>query len=1140
MKGIIDILLERTKDCPDRKIFNFLDFSTEERTVTEVTIDMVFRNAKAIAWKLLDRGAKKGDRVVILSLQDPGTLYAVYGAIMAGTIFTIIPPPIDEGKVERFISVVKSCQPKFIISNYALEHERLSKAQPPQLTQPPQLQQPPQSPQSNGRSPQSGLKKQLLRQAFFEAIRLKRIYTDRINTTTRGFPLHTAAPEDVIYLQYTSGSTSDPKGVMVTLKNLMTNINQVQELYDYSTGNSLAMWVPFFHNLGLLFGIFLPITALEGRTYFLQTLQFLQKPTLWLRVLSDYQVKLTAGPNSAYALFPNILTLKAASAFDLTHVTHFMNGSEFVDPVTIRSFADLFGIRAEAFACGYGMAENVCLVTAAHKNHQTLWVSEDALRRNRFVPCEPGQGKELVSLGEPVRGITMIAVDPATGKPCEEDQVGEMYIQGDTVCKGYWGGVRDNENFRARIEGHQGYFFKTGDIGILYGGNFYMTDRIKEIIIINGHNVYPGDIKAALKKNIPALSADASVFFTVEANNREAIVACLETDRINLDFAALAAQVNQVAARIFEFSFYDVVFLKKNTLPRTDNLKIRTHKVRELYLQEKLSQGVHKPLNERNGELPPEGMPQVLFSSRKNASAREKTTSPETALNGIHEKVKSVFDNLLERQDYDLDTGFLELGGDSLKMVECACQLEEVFHINLDVTQVGLNASVNGIAELIQHNLLEGNGKAKKVNLQDECTLDPSIAPGAPYDHSMSACRNLFLTGSTGFLGAFLIRSLIEQNTGKDIRIYCHVRAQNEEKGRERVISNMKHYRCWKDEYAQNIQAVTGSLEQPRLGMREDVYQELSQHVDAVYHNGAMLNFLFPYQFLKASNVDGTRECLRFACTGRAKYFHYISSYSVYDNPSHFGKKVYESDPLASGEGYLLGYSETKWVSEKLAQSARERGLKACIYRPGDITGDTVNGIWEMKDLISRLIVGCIHMQKAPDIKTRLFTVPVDYVSEAIAHISRQEGACNLAFNILNPESFTIKSMVKAIRRMGYRIRIVPYESWREELRGTNIRENPLRVLASLFPEVSGTAGSDYATVTSDNAGAADVAGDLGAAGATGPAGENLLNRFGRLQPRYDMTNTNNFLEDTEMQKRYLGKHLLTVYLKYFMEQKYI
>ncbi|MEJ1730281.1 phosphopantetheine-binding protein, partial [Escherichia coli] len=118
----------------------------------------------------------------------------------------------------------------------------------------------------------------------------------------------------------------------------------------------------------------------------------------------------------------------------------------------------------------------------------------------------------------------------------------------------------------------------------------------------------------------------------------------------------------------------------------------------------------------------------MLFSSRKDASARKTTTKHEIALDGVHERVKAVFDNLLERQDYDLDTGFLELGGDSLKLVECACQLEEVFHIKLDVTQVGLNASVNGIAELIQHNLLEGNGKAIKINLQDECTLDPSIA----------------------------------------------------------------------------------------------------------------------------------------------------------------------------------------------------------------------------------------------------------------------------------------------------------------------------------------------------------------------------------------------------------------------------
>ena len=338
------------------------------------------------------------------------------------------------------------------------------------------------------------------------------------------------------------------------------------------------------------------------------------------------------------------------------------------------------------------------------------------------------------------------------------------------------------------------------------------------------------------------------------------------------------------------------------------------------------------------------------------------------------------------------------------------------------------------------------------------------------------------------------------------------MRAQNEETGKERVIKNMKHYRCWKDDYAQYIQAVTGSLDQPLLGIKEDIYTELSRSVDAVYHNGAILNFLFPYAFMKETNVDGTRECLRFACTGKAKYFHYISSYSVYDTPSNLGKTVYEADPLTVGEGFSLGYSETKWVSEKLVQIARERGLRACIYRPGDITGDTVNGIWEMKDLLSRLVVGCIHLQKSPKIKTRLHIVPVDYVSDAIAHISMQDGACGLAFNILSPESVDVKTMVRAIRRMGYKNRLVPYENWREELLQTHIRENPLRVLGSLFPAES----------TED-----------------GQSTDSLITRFGPLQPRYDTTNTLRFLKNTGIQKLLQKKRLLAVYLQYFQEQQY-
>lgn len=1088
MKSIVDILLERVKENPHGKILNFLDYSTDKAAVTEVTLQTVLKNALAITRALQEKGARKGDRVVIFSLQDPGTIYAVYGAIMAGTIFTIIPPPIDEGKTERFVSVVKSCKPRFIISNYALEQEA---AREEKAT----------GGKKNGASAQPA--RQLLKKAPLQALRLQRLYTDLIGTQQldvllqevleqgRGHALlqHMAGRDEVIYLQYTSGSTNEPKGVQVTLNNLMVHIDQVQDRYDYSTGQRLALWVPFFHNMGLLFGIFLPVTAKDGKVFFLETRQFLKKPTLWLRVLQDFKATITLAPNSAYALFPNILTPPAALEYDLSHVRYFMSGSEFVDPATQRAFAELFGLSERVFASGYGMAENVCLATASLESSRNVWLQEEALRKNRFQLCPPGQGKELVSLGPPIKGLTMVAVNPETGQACGEGEIGEMYIRGESVCTGYWKNPKESQHFKMRIAGYDGYFYRTGDMGALHEGRFYMTGRSKEMLVINGENVYPQDIAVTLKKHIAALATDTLVFFTAAVNGRETVVACVETDKTQHDFAILASRINRETARVFEFSFADIVFVRKNTLPRTDNRKIRTHKVRELYLA---------------------GMPGVLFSSKSHAGARKTAPDPHTALDGIHQKVKAVFDSLLERDDYDPDAGFLELGGDSLRLVECVFRIEEAFGITLDVTKIGPNASVNVLAQYVQSHLLEGGGMGMKTDLQQECTLDDAIVPEGPYDHLPSESKNVFLTGSTGFLGAFLIRSLLEQNPEPDFTVYCHVRAEDARAGMERIAANMKHYRCWKDEYAARLTAVPGALDLPMLGMEENVYEELSRRIDAVYHNGAVLNFLFPYAYMKDANVDGTRECLRFACKGRPKYFHYVSSYSVYDNPSHLGKTVYENDPLTSGEGFTLGYSETKWVSEKLVQIAQDRGLRACVFRPGEITGDTVHGIWETKDLLSRLIVGSIQMRMSPRLKTRLRIVPVDYVSRAIAHISRQNEACGLAFNLLNPEAFTVRTMVKAIRRMGYRNKLVRYGRWRDALLQADIRENPLRVLASLFPE-----DTPELRKRSDS----------------------LVNRFGDLQPKYDITNTTRFLKDTDIPDLLEKEDLLTVYLKYFQEQ---
>lgn len=197
------------------------------------------------------KGRRPGDRAIILSMQDAGTVYAIWGCMIAGVIFTVIPPPIDEGKLDRFVSVLKSCKPRFLISNEGMEKEA-----------------------------DTNVTGSLLKKAFLNVVTLKRIYSDKVKPAPLG-KLTPHEADDLLYLQYTSGSTSAPKGVMVTYGNLMGCIGQCLEIFDFQhTKNNLASWVPFYHNIGLIVAIFLPVIADTGISYFIPTLQFLARPTI--------------------------------------------------------------------------------------------------------------------------------------------------------------------------------------------------------------------------------------------------------------------------------------------------------------------------------------------------------------------------------------------------------------------------------------------------------------------------------------------------------------------------------------------------------------------------------------------------------------------------------------------------------------------------------------------------------------------------------------------------------------------------------------------------------------------------------------------------------------------------------------------
>lgn len=334
---------------------------------------------------------------------------------------------------------------------------------------------------------------------------------------------------------------------------------------------------------------------------------------------------------------------------------------------------------------------------------------------------------------------------------------------------------------------------------------------------------------------------------------------------------------------------------------------------------------------------------------------------------------------------------------------------------------------------------------ANVLNLNDEAVLDDSIYPDTANDET--EISSIFLTGATGFLGAFLLNELLQSEAD----IYCLVRAADAEVGMVKIKNNLKSYDLWKDHYSSRIIPVVGNLSQPRLGLSAEQFARMSQQIDVIYHNGATLNFVYPYAALKPTNVLGTQEILRLACKFKVKPLHYISTDAVFDSSSYYGKEVRESEPILYTEAIDLGYTQSKWVAEKLVTIARNRGLPVSIYRPPLIAGDSQTGLWNTDDFTCRFIKGCIQMGSMPNMNCGITIVPVDYVSRSIVYLSRQKESLGKAFHLNNPNFSSWGDVANWINAFGYPVRQISYEQWEAELSDMGSADNALSGLLPFF-----------------------------------------------------------------------------------------
>ncbi|MDJ0795566.1 MAG: thioester reductase domain-containing protein [Calothrix sp. MO_167.B12] len=424
--------------------------------------------------------------------------------------------------------------------------------------------------------------------------------------------------------------------------------------------------------------------------------------------------------------------------------------------------------------------------------------------------------------------------------------------------------------------------------------------------------------------------------------------------------------------------------------------------------------------------------------------------------NEIEQKIAEIWQNLLGVSQIGIDDNFFDLGGNSLITTQFITQVLNTFDVELPQRSLFESPTIAKLAELVNtlqnENSINNPQNDNPIDFSTESRLDPSIQlKGISFEPRANQLDNILLTGATGFFGAFLLSELLQQTEG---RVYCLVRSHNLKKSKQKIRQNLENYGLWRRGFSTRIFPVIGDLSRPFLGITSNKYQKLASEIDAIYHNGAIVNFTYPYSYLKSSNVLGTQEVIRLAAECKVKPIHFTSSIAVFESITTSESPIInENYDLDKVQGLFRGYAQSKWVAEKLMISARLRGIPTTIYRPGNLGGHSQNGVGNTNDFVWRMIKSCIQLGLAPDLDTLIDITPVNYASSAIVYLSRQLDSLNQVFHLVNPEPVNWNDIMKWIKDFGYTLQKTSYTQWQTELiQHINISDNnALYPLASLF-----------------------------------------------------------------------------------------
>ncbi|MES2217071.1 MAG: amino acid adenylation domain-containing protein [Pseudomonadota bacterium] len=671
---------------------------------------------------------------------------------------------------------------------------------------------------------------------------------------------------------------------------------------------------------------------------------------------------------------PSIITLlvNEPEFTNCRSLKYLLSGGELLtsalqEKIYLRTSAQLINL--------YGPTETTidatCFVTSKQTMHKNAPIGKPIANKQAYILDE---NMQLVP-----RGVT-----------------GEIFIGGAGVARGYYGRpTLTAESFLpdpfSLIPGSR--LYRTGDMGKqLLDGNIEFAGRRDDQVKIRGFRIELSEVEKALELH-PEIK-EATVIISQEVLEFARMIAFIVPHKNEVTYANIIAYLKQ---HLPAYMLPNIV-ISLPALPKLPNDKVN----RQALLQYKHEQD-------------------------------PRTAALKIPVNKTQEIVKEFFSDALSTSAISIDDDFFELGGTSLILSSLASRLYQRFDVAIPLHQFFKIPTIEGIAEVITLYDREGinavMAQKHAVALADDAVLDPMIKPTGNEMANYTHPKAIFLTGATGYLGAFLLKSLLEQNSAL---IYCLVRADDNEHGYARIEKVMQLYHIWNKDYKSRIVIVRGDLAEKALGLTAEWWDILANKIDVIYHCGALVNFAYPYSALRAANVQGTKEVLRLACQNRLKAVHYISTIDVL-LATHTPRPFIEDDaPLKHPADIAGGYTASKWVAEKIMHAASKRGIPVCIYRPGLIMSHTQTGATQTNDYILVAFRGFVPMKIMPDYARIFDIVPVDYVADAVANISLQKNCYGKFYHLFNPAPVTLFQFCEWTKTYGYQFKIVPFDQGRE------------------------------------------------------------------------------------------------------------